>query len=54
MRKQSFLLYTTMAYVLGIIIGLLINNLNVLFILVIIPTGYVLLRGAKNEDKWNE
>ena len=43
-----------MAYLLGIIIGLLVKNYHTLFILMAIPTGYVLFRGAKNEDKWNK
>lgn len=54
MRKQQTLLFTMLGYLSGIFIGILVHNNHVLFILMAIPTGYVLWRGVKQEEKFRK
>lgn len=44
MKKQTYLLLILCAYIVGISIGLLCNT-NSIFLLILIPTTYVLWRG---------
>ena len=54
MKKQKWLLFNLGAYLVGIATCLLIKNFSVLFVLMVIPTFFVFLRGAMNENKWNK
>lgn len=54
MKRQKWLLFNLGAYLVGIVTGLLIINYSVLFALIAIPTFFVFLRGAINENKWNK
>lgn len=58
MTKQLRRLLVVGAYITGLTIGLLVHSYHILFILMSIPTGWVLWKGVKDEEKqdkeWND